>query len=75
MKLLKKNLKLVGSAPTFDALAEVIKKNLYWAEVNIQPSEHTIQGGQVYDVFNRNGKIENMVIVDSKRWQLFRLLN
>lgn len=75
MKLLKKNLNLVGSAPTFEALAEIIKKNLYWAEVNIQPSEHTIQGGKVYDVFNRNGKIESMVIVEAKRWQLFRLLN
>ena len=75
MKLLKKNLNLVGSASTFEALAEVIKKNLYWAEVNIQPSEHTIQGGKVYDVFNRNGKIESMVIVEAKRWQLFRFLN
>lgn len=76
MKLLKKNLKVAGSAPSFEALSDLIKKNLYWAEVRIEPSEHTMAGQSMYDVYNLNGQVEGMFIGEcakTGRWSLFRI--
>lgn len=75
MKLQKKNLHVIGAAPSFEKLSSLIKSRLYWAKVEIKESDYIITNGTLYDVYNGNGKIENMLILASKgRWQLCEIL-
>ena len=50
MKLQKKNLHVIGSAPSFEKLSSLIKSHLYWAKVEIKESDYTITNGTLYEI-------------------------
>lgn len=74
-KLSKKDLHMVGSAGTMSGLKQLITARLYWAEVNTQPStDYESRLGVVHQVSNRNGVIDDMVIIEgTRRCALYRL--
>ena len=73
-KLAKKNLKLIGSAGNMDNLKSLIKSKLFWAEVNTTESSiYESRLGKVYEVGNRNGVVNDMVIIEGSRCSLYRI--
>ena len=75
-QITKKQVHLMGSAPTYEELESLIKERMYWKEVHITPSErYTARWTkQVYDVANAKGLVESMIITTYKgRWCLYSI--
>ncbi len=74
-KLVKSNLKLIGSAGNIEVLCALAKNRLYWAQMFTNEStRYESRLGKVYDVSNLNGLIPDMVVIQSKvRCSLFRI--
>lgn len=77
--LTKKDVHLMGSAVMYKELESLIKEKMYWASVKCEPSErYTARWGNVYDVYNRNGRVDTMVIIEptsskSRRWGIYTI--
>jgi hypothetical protein len=58
-----------------DALKNLITARLYWAEVITKPStDYESRLGRVHQVSNRNGVIDDMVIIEgTRRCTLYRI--
>ena len=75
-KLAKKDLLLVGSAGSIDALKELMLKKLYWSKVELSHSiRFESRMGKCYDITNGNGLVCNMVIIEGKRCSLYNIQN
>lgn len=59
--------KLMGSAPSQEALEKLLKDKFYSKEISLHPN------GEVYDVHNAKGKIDGLRVKNQKgRWKLER---
>lgn len=66
--LAKKDLHLIGSAATLEALRQLIVSKLYWSRCDIFASGvFSSRLGKCYDVGNAKGIIEGFVIIEGKR--------
>lgn len=75
-KLTKKDLHLMGSAGSLDALKKSIINRLCWSMVDVNVSKtYESRLGVVYDVANGNGPCNNLVIIDGKRCSLYRIIS
>ncbi len=75
-KLAKKDLHLMGSAGSMEALKKLILEKLYWSKVEISESiQFESRLGKCYDVTNANGLLNKMVIIEKKRCSLYGILD
>lgn len=75
-KLAKKDLHLMGSAGSMEALKKLILEKLYWSKVEISEStQFESRLGKCYDVTNANGLLNKMVIIEKKRCSLYVILD
>jgi len=75
-KLAKKDLHLMGSAGSMEALKKLILEKLYWSKVETSEStQFESRLGKCYDVTNANGLLNEMVIIEKKRCSLYRILD
>lgn len=75
-KLAKKDLHLMGSAGSMEALKKLILEKLYWSKVETSESiQFESRLGKCYDVTNANGLLNKMVIIEKKRCSLYGILD
>lgn len=75
-KLAKKDLHLMGSAGSMEALKKLILEKLYWSKVEVSEStQFESRLGKCYDVTNANGLLSKMVIIEGKRCSLYGILD
>lgn len=75
-QITRKQVQLIGSAPTYEGLESLIKEKMYWKEVKTEPSTRFSARwhGTTYDVFNAKGLVSSMIIVECKgRWCLYSI--
>ena len=75
-KLTKQNLHLMGSAGNMEYLCAFAKQRLYWAQLFTQKSErYESRLGDVYDVSNLKGLVQDIVIIcGKKRCSMYRIV-
>lgn len=75
-KLVKKDLRLMGSAGSMEALKKLILEKLYWSKIEVSEStQFESRLGKCYDVTNANGLLNKMVIIEKKRCSLYGILD
>lgn len=72
-KLSKNDLHLMGSAGSIEALKIIIMQRLFWSCVDITDCKHTSRLGKCYGVSNAKGVIPGLVIIEGRRWGLYRI--
>lgn len=73
-KIAKKDLHLMGSAGSMEALKVLMKERLYWSKVETSPStQFESRLGKCYDVASGVGLVDSMVIIEGKRCSLYRI--
>ena len=73
-QITKKQVQLMGSAPTYEELESFIKEKMYWKEVHIEESDrYEARWGKVYDVSNAKGRLDGTLIIkpNKERWGIY----
>lgn len=73
-QITKKQVRLMGSAPTYEELESLIKEKMYWKEVHIEESDrYEARWGKVYDVSNAKGRLGGTLIIkpNKGRWGIY----
>ena len=74
-KLAKKDLHLMGSAGSLEALKKLMLEKLYWSKVELSESTHfQSRLGKCYDIENGGGFCETMVVIEGKRCSLYTII-
>ena len=74
VQITKKQVRLMGSAPTYEELELLIKEKMYWREVYIEESDrYEARWGKVYDVSNAKGLLDDRLIIELNkgRWGIY----
>lgn len=75
-KLAKKDLHLMGSAGSMEALKKLMLDKLYWSKVELSESTHfQSRLGKCYDIANGGGFVDTMVVIVGKRCSLYTILD
>lgn len=73
-QITRKQVHLMGSAPTYEELETLIKEKMYWKEVHIEESDrYEARWGKVYDVSNAKGRLDGTLIIkpNKARWGIY----